>query len=107
MHPSISINTLSLAPAGLDNQVDTIARLGACATSPDLEQVHSFGIVSTVRHLQAVQLEVATLTHHAFSFATPEAAAAGRDRLVHNGQLANLEIFSSALVSPVLERDAS
>ena len=42
MHPSISINTLSLAAEGLGKQLDTVARLGARAASPDLEQVHEF-----------------------------------------------------------------
>ena len=44
MHPSISINTLSLKPAGLGAQIDAVACLGVRGISPELDQVIAFGI---------------------------------------------------------------
>ncbi len=81
MHRSISINTLCLAPAGLDSHVDAVARLGARGISPELEQVARLGATQTARLIRDAGLEVATLTHRAFAFATPAEAEDGRDRL--------------------------
>ena len=39
LHRDISINTLCLAPAPFDEQVSTIARLGARGISPGHEQI--------------------------------------------------------------------
>ena len=60
MHPSISINTLCYAPAGLDSHADTTARLGARGISPDLDQVLAFGVAETARLFQDAGLSVAT-----------------------------------------------
>ena len=103
MHPSISINTLSLAAEGLGKQLDTVARLGARAASPDLEQVHDFGIPATARHLRDVRLEVAALTHRAFTFATPAATAAGRERLMRTIDIA-AQIGAKSIVLTTGER---
>ncbi len=81
MHPRISINTLCFAPERLDRLIEQVARIGARGISPDLDQVLEFGIAKTAHLLGDAALEVPTLTHRAFSFATPELAASGRDRL--------------------------
>ena len=81
MHPRLSINTLCFAPDRLDRLIEQVARIGARGISPDLQQVLELGIVQTAHLLGDAALEVATLTHRAFSFATPELAASGRDRL--------------------------
>ncbi len=81
MHPRISINTLSFAPGSLGGQIDTVARLGCRAVSPDLMQVEDHGVAETARHIADAGLEVATLTHRAFGFATPEEMAEARSRL--------------------------
>jgi len=52
LHRAISINTLSLAPAPLGEQVDTIARLGAAAISPDLGQLREGGLSRSIRLLR-------------------------------------------------------
>ena len=81
MHRALSINTLCLAPAPLDQLIETVARLGARGISPDLEQVKASGIVATVRQLRDAGLTLATVTHRAFGYDTPAATAAARDRL--------------------------
>lgn len=81
MHPAISVNTLSYAPAGLDSHAETTARLGARGISPDLEQVLAFGAGPTARNFRDAGLAVAALTHRAFGFATPEETQAARERL--------------------------
>lgn len=78
MHGAISINTLSLQPAPLAAQVDAVARLGARAISPEVGQIDAAG----ARALRDAGLAIATLTHRAFGFATPDEAAAGRERLL-------------------------
>lgn len=88
MHRSISINTLCLAPAPLAGQIDAIARLGARGVSPDLEQVKEAGVTETAGALRHSGLAVATLTHRAFAFATPEETKAARDRLLHTIEIA-------------------
>jgi sugar phosphate isomerase/epimerase len=81
MHRSISINTLCFAPAPLDAQIEAVARIGARGVSPDREQVTAYGVRETARAIRDAGLEVATLTHRAFAFATPAEAGAGRERL--------------------------
>ena len=81
MHPKISINTLCLGAASLGDHIDTAAGLGAAAIGPGLEEVVQFGASSTRRRLDDAGLTVATLTHRAFGFATPQEAIAGRERL--------------------------
>ena len=81
MHPQISINTLCLGPATLARHVDQVARIGAAAIGPTLEGVIDHGAPAARRLIADTGLAVATLTHRAFAFATPEDAAAGRARL--------------------------
>lgn len=81
MHPRISINTLSLAPDSLGNQIETIARLGSRAISPDLMHVEEYGVAETARHIGDAGLEIATLTHRAFGFASAQEMQAARERL--------------------------
>jgi sugar phosphate isomerase/epimerase len=82
VHPAISINTLCLAPAPLGALVDTIARIGARGLSPDLDQVTAFGVAEATRAIGDAGLQVATLTHRAFAYATPAEMTAGRERLM-------------------------
>ncbi|WGM47469.1 hypothetical protein KOAAANKH_02346 [Brevundimonas sp. NIBR10] len=88
MHPMISVNTLSLAPAPFDVHVDQVVRLGLNAISPTLEEVTEFGSAQARRLLDDVGLSVATFTHRAFAYATPELAKAGRERLLATLRLA-------------------
>lgn len=81
MRHTISINTLCLEPASFDVLVDQVARLGVGAISPTCEDVIAFGAARARRLLDDAGLSIATLTHRAFAFATPEAAANGQDRL--------------------------
>lgn len=81
MHRAISINTLCLAPAALAAQAEIIARLGARGISPDLGQVLEIGAGAATRTMRDCGLEVATITHRAFGFATPEEEIASRERL--------------------------
>lgn len=97
MHPAISINTLSLAPAGLNNQIDTVARIGARAITPDLGQVNGFGVERTARHVRDAGLKVAALTHRAFGFATAVEAKEARKRLERTLEIAS-EIGAQAIV---------
>lgn len=81
MHRNISVNTLSLAPAGLAAHAEAAARLGARAISPDLAEVLDFGPERAVRALGDAGLEAAGLTHRAFGFATADETAEARERL--------------------------
>ncbi|MEY2927859.1 MAG: hypothetical protein RL367_2336 [Pseudomonadota bacterium] len=81
MHPAIAINTLSLAPADLSSLVDSVARIGARAISPDLEPILAAGAAAATKLLRDADLEIATLTHRAFGFATHDQAKAGCQRL--------------------------
>ena len=87
-HPAISINALCLPPAPLDQHAQVVARLGVGAISPDLEHVRGFGVAATARVLRDTGLAVATLTHRAFAFATPEDAAEARERLLRTIEVA-------------------
>lgn len=82
LHRDISINTLCLAPAPFDEQVSTIARLGARGISPGHEQIGETGVGACARLIRDAGLTVATVTHRAFAFETSEAAAAARERLL-------------------------
>jgi sugar phosphate isomerase/epimerase len=82
MHPAISINTLSLPPVPLDILVERVVRIGARGISPDLDQVTAFGVAASARAFKDSGLKAATLTHRAFAFASPEEAAAARERLL-------------------------
>lgn len=88
MHPAVSINTLSLAPADLAAQIDTVARIGARAISPGIEQVAQMGADQAARRIRDAGLEVATLTHRAFGFATPGDVESARERLAHTLEVA-------------------
>ncbi len=81
MHSSLSINTLCLDLGPLDLHVSQVARLGATAISPTLEQVAEVGAAACTKLLRGSGLEVATLTHRAFAFSTPQHGIAGRERL--------------------------
>ena len=89
MHPAISINTLSLAPASLAEQVDTVARIGARAISPGIEQVRETGIERSACLIRDAGLQVATLTHRAFGFATAADVADARERLAGTIEVAS------------------
>lgn len=81
MHPDISINTLSLAPAPLGQHIDIVCRLGARAISPDLMMVEEFGIAKTAQAMRDAGLKMATVTHRAFGFASEQAKREARERL--------------------------
>jgi len=84
MHPSISINTLCLPAAPLGALAERVARIGARGISPDLDQVTAFGVAESARAVRAAGLEVATLTHRAFGFATPIETGTARERLLRS-----------------------
>lgn len=88
MHRQISINTLCFPPAPFGNHVDSVARLGARAISPGVASVLEFGVAETARSLRDAGLEVATITHLAFGYATPQATAEARERLLHTIDIA-------------------
>lgn len=81
MHRAISINTLCLGPGTLAVHVAQVARLGACVIGLTLEEVVECGAPAAKSMLRDNGLTVATLTHRAFAFATPDDAAAARERL--------------------------
>lgn len=81
MHRAISINTLCFPPAPLGALIDRVAHLGARGISPDLDQVNAFGLAATARQLREAGLDVATMTHRSFGYASAEEAATQRDRL--------------------------
>ena len=88
MHPQISINTLCLPAAPLGEHADTVARLGARGISPGIAAVLEFGVKESARAIRDAGLEVATMTHLAFGFATPEATAEARERLLRSIDIA-------------------
>jgi sugar phosphate isomerase/epimerase len=81
MHPAISINTLCLASAPFDRQVELVAGLGARWIAPTVEDIVTFGPAESVRCLADAGLSVATLTHRAFGYATAEEIPSARERL--------------------------
>ncbi|CAN7537801.1 sugar phosphate isomerase/epimerase [Phenylobacterium sp. LjRoot219] len=87
--PLIAVNTLSLAPGALAQHVETVVRLGAAGISPDLQDFTACSPLQAARLLADAGLQVATLTHRAFGFASPELAAAQRERLDRTLELAH------------------
>lgn len=81
MHRAISINTLCLTWAPLATQVEIVARLGARAISPTIEDIAPLGGPAAARLIGDAGLRVATLTHRAFDFSSVERAGAARARL--------------------------
>lgn len=81
MRPTISINTLCLAPDRLEAQLGLVAALGASAISLEIEQVSFIGAKRAAAVIQDAGLSAALLTHRAFGFATPVKATQQRDRL--------------------------
>ena len=79
LHPAISINTLCFWPSPIGTVTEAVARLGARAISPTIEDLADPG--TTGRQFRDAGLAVATLTHRAFGFATAAAAAEQRARL--------------------------
>jgi len=88
MHPQISINTLCLPAASLGEHAEAVARLGARAFSPVVAAVIENGVPETARLVRDSGLEVATITHLSFGFATPEATAEARHRLLRSIDIA-------------------
>jgi len=82
MHRSLSINTLSLPVGSFESNIDRVARLGARAISPDLEQLQQLGAAKASLLIRDAGLAVATLTHRSFGYATPAEAEAARERLM-------------------------
>lgn len=100
MQPIVSINTLCLEPAALSTQVALIAGLGVSAISPGQEQVAEVGAHHAARLFRDAGLSVPLLTHRAFGFDTPAAAAKQRDRLLATIDLAHtVEARSVCLTS--------
>ena len=97
MHRAISINTLCLPAAPLFDQVETIARLGARGISPELEQVKEAGAGAAARSIRDAGLEIATLSHRSFAFATAEETASGRERLMASIAIAS-EIGAQSII---------
>lgn len=81
MHPAISINTLCLAPAPFDRQVEIVAGLGARGIAPTIEDITAFGPSESARALADAGLSVSTLTHRAFGYATADEIPSARARL--------------------------
>jgi sugar phosphate isomerase/epimerase len=82
MSLNISINTLCLEPATLATQAACIAKIGADAISPGVDEVESIGAVQAARLFRDTGLSVAVLTHRAFGFVTSFEARKQRDRLM-------------------------
>jgi len=89
MIPLISINTLSLEPAPFVSHVEAVARLGAPAISPDLQDFALCPRRAAVRAVRDAGLEVAVLTHRAFGFSNPADTAEQRKRLNRTVDLAH------------------
>jgi sugar phosphate isomerase/epimerase len=89
MHPQISINVLSLAPAAFDQQVEAVARIGARAITPDIGQLGDVSSAHAARLIGAAGLQAAALTHRAFSFGDPAETLAARERLERSIDYAN------------------
>lgn len=89
MTPFVAVNTLCLAPAPFVAQVDMVARLGAPAISPQVEDFAYCPRDVAVRALRDAGLSAALLTHRAFGFTTPQLAAEQRERLNRTIDLAH------------------
>lgn len=88
MHRHLSINTLSLPPGDTAAHVEAVARLGAGGISPDLTDILAFGPAPAARRIGDAGLQVATLTHRAFGFASPEEVREQRARLLQTLDIA-------------------
>jgi sugar phosphate isomerase/epimerase len=97
VHPQISINTLCFAPAMLGDHVEAVARVGARGISPTLAAVLEFGVQESARSIRDAGLKIATLSHMAFGFASPEAAAEARERLTKTIDIA-AEIGAQSII---------
>lgn len=69
LHPNLSINLLSLAPAAFDKQLDVVARIGATAITPDIVQFDAVSAAHAARLIGDAGLQAIALTHRAFGFA--------------------------------------
>jgi sugar phosphate isomerase/epimerase len=81
VHPNISINVLSLAPAAFDRQLEAVARIGACAISPDVAQMGDVSASQASRLIRDAGLKAAGLTHRDFGFGDDAQAQAAHERL--------------------------
>ncbi len=82
MHPQISINTLCLPAAPFGAHAEAVARLGARGISPGVAAVLECGVAETARTIRDTGLDMATMTHLSFGYATPDAKAEARERLL-------------------------
>jgi len=69
LHPNLSINLLSLAPAAFDKQLDVVARIGATAITPDIVQFDAVSAAQAAHLIGDAGLQATALTHRAFGFA--------------------------------------
>lgn len=88
MHPQISINTLCLPAAPFGTHAEAVARLGARGISPVVAALLEFGVTESAQAVRDSGLEVATITHLSFGYATPEATAEARARLLRTIDIA-------------------
>ena len=105
MHPQISINTLCLPTAALGDHAEAVARLGARGISPGVAAVLDFGVKETARSVRDVGLEVATITHLAFGYATLQATREARERLLRTIDIAaeiGMKAADSALAQVIM-----
>lgn len=89
VHPRLSINLLSLAPAPFAQQVETVTRIGAQALTPDVGQLDGLTATQATRVMHDAGLRAAALTHRAFSFSDATETKAAQDRLARSIDYAN------------------
>ncbi len=82
MHPHLSINVLSLKPAGFGQHVDAVARMGAQAITPDVGQFDGLSPAQVATFIRDAGLHSAALTHRAFEFADAALVPAACERLM-------------------------
>jgi len=97
MHRNISINVLSLPPAAFHQHVETIARVGAEAMTPDIGQMAGIGAVQAARLMNAAGVRAAALTHRSFGYSDSAEMRAARDRLAQSIEFAGV-IGASSIV---------
>ncbi len=97
MHPRLSINLLSLAPAGFAQQVETVARIGARTLTPDIGQMDGLTATQAARVMYDAGLKAAALTHRAFGFGDPAETQAAQERLARSIDYAH-EIGAASIV---------
>lgn len=81
IHPGIAINSLCFARPDFGTAIETVARIGARAITPDLDPVLELGVAKAAARLRDSGLTAAGLTHRAFAFANDGLAAQARERL--------------------------